>query len=154
MPDPGARAVRGGRAAGQEGVPQHLEGDPGRQRGAAHAGQRGRHGRLRGAQDDAQQRVHDSQAERRGPGHAVPVAEAGQQHLGAPGAEAAARQPGGHAQPQVAHGRGRHLRIPGLRGDHQVVISRVTRICICCTRCIVLSKYYVSDDRDYDCEFH
>lgn len=108
-----ARAVRGGRSAGQARVPGHVEGDPGRQRAAAHrAGERAR--RLGGARAVAGQRRHRRQETRRGTRHALPVAQAGQRHLGAAGAEAAPGTVGSDAQSQDAHAGCRRLRFPSV----------------------------------------
>lgn len=96
-----------------------MEGHPGGERGAVHAEQRAGDGGRGRVENDEQQRVHDSETERRRPGHAVPEPEADEQHLGAARAEAAAGAAERDAQSQVEGGRGRGGGLSGVRGDRQ-----------------------------------
>uniref|UniRef100_A0A8D8CVV5 (northern house mosquito) hypothetical protein n=1 Tax=Culex pipiens TaxID=7175 RepID=A0A8D8CVV5_CULPI len=146
MSRPRQRPLRRGRPAGQARVPHHLEGNPRRERDPVQPARNRRHRRHRRGKNDRQQHFHHRQAERRGPGHAVPVAQANQQHLGAAGAEAVAGQSGRDAQPEDALGRGGGHDFRRLRTNHPIAVSL---ICIKCFFFQNSDDKYNKSRRDY-----
>jgi hypothetical protein len=122
-PDPGV--VRRRRHVGQESVSDHLARHTVRQRGPVHDK---RHQRERGfgvGEDDPQQYFHDSETQRRRTGHAVPVVEADQQHLGVAGVEVATGGQPRHVESQVEVGRGGSVRFSSVRCVHQECLTQL-----------------------------
>ena len=75
---------------GQAGLPFDVEGYPSSERSSVHHQQRHDECGRRFGQVAAKQRVHHRQTQRRGAGHALPVAQTGQRHLDSFGIENAA----------------------------------------------------------------
>ncbi|XP_040107335.1 AP-1 complex subunit beta-1 isoform X3 [Oryx dammah] len=105
---------------GKMDVPGHVEGHSQRERGPVPDQRLPPQCRGREQPAAEQQHLHCGQEERGGPGHALPVSQADQWHLGAGRAAHPARQPQLHgpgAIPEVPSSGGVPARVPSLR-DH------------------------------------